>query len=121
MNEKVDRQMKRSKSIAPFLAVSEAIFIGLNIVSFVLGYSPQVGFIIAGTLAIGFFWLFIQQKIIKETYKELLDYKFDNLEKSVAKSSDNLLENLTRESTELIDDNDFDITKVFNKTDEDLV
>lgn len=122
MNEKVEKQLKKVRTIAPLLVVSEVLFLGSVIVLFNFGYYKEpFGFIIVGTLAIGFFWLFLQQKILKETYKEMLDYKFDNLEKSVAKSSDNLLDSLTRESTELIDDEEFDLSKISKKTDEELV
>lgn len=122
MNDReLDRKLKQSSRTSLYLALSEGVFVVFVVLAFVFEHPQQFGFIIAGSLAIGFFWLFIQQKIIKSTYKLMLDYKFEDLSKNVKKSSDNLLDNLTRESTELIDSDDFDITKVKNKKDSELV
>lgn len=122
MKKNLDLQLARSSHIPLLLAISEGVFLALATLLFVLGYPQQIGFIIVGSMAIGFFWLFIQQRIIKQTYKTMLDYKFENLEKNVEKSSNDLLENLSRESTEVVDDlDDFDITKVKNKKDSELI
>lgn len=123
MNDpELDRKLKQSSRTSLYLALSEGVFLVFVVLAFVFEHPQQFGFIIAGSLAIGFFWLFIQQKIIKSTYKLMLDYKFENLEKNVEKSSNDLLENLSRESTEVVDDlDDFDITKVKNKKDSELV
>lgn len=122
MNDpELNKKLKQSARVSLYLGVSEGVFVLLVGLAFIFDYPQQFGFIIAGSLAIGFFWLFIQQKIIKSTYKLMLDYKFEDLSKSVAKSSDNLLDNLTRESTELVDDEEFDITKVKDKKDSELV
>lgn len=122
MNEKeINRQLKRSSKIGTWLIITESVFIGFSIALYYIGFPQQVGFIIVGSLAIGFFWLFIQQKILKDTYKELLDYKFENLEKVVKTSSNSILDSLSKESTEVVDDFDFDIKHVKNKKDSELI
>jgi hypothetical protein len=122
LNEKeINRQLKRSSKIGTWLIITESVFIGFSIALYYIGFPQQVGFIIVGSLAIGFFWLFIQQKILKDTYKELLDYKFENLEKVVKTSSNSILDSLSKESTEVVDDFDFDIKHVKNKKDSELI
>jgi len=121
MNEELEKRLKRSKSIVYLSVISLAIWLSTNIVLFLTGNAQQFGFIIVGSLAISLFWVALQQKIIKNTYKQMLDYKFDDLQKNVKKSSDHLLDNLTKESTELVNDFDFDITKLKGKKDSDLI
>jgi hypothetical protein len=122
MNDpELNKKLKQSGRVSLYLVISEVVFLISYVTAFTMGYGQSIGFVTAGTLAIAFFWLFIQQKIMKNTYKLMLDYKFEDLSKNVKKSSDKLLDNLTQESTELIDEPDFDITKLKGKKDSDLV
>jgi len=117
----LDKSVSNSGKIPKIMMINVAVFLGSIALLFINGVEIPVGVTASGSVAICCFWLFIQQKIIANSYKKLLDYKFDRLEKTVKKSEDEFLRKLSDETTEIIDDPDFDITQLSKKKDEDLV
>ncbi len=112
--------LQRAGRIRTYLIISELVWIAFATIVQVWQDSHNYGLIIAGVFAIGFFWLFIQQKMITNIYLSILSSYL-----GLTKTEENkqVMEHLAKESTEEIDPDEIPSIKELSKakSDEELI
>lgn len=115
--------LERAGRIRTYLLISEIIWIAFATIVSVWQDNYAFGLIIAGVFAIGFFWLFIQQKMITSIYLSILSSYLGLAKTESTKQNKEMMNQLSKESTEVIEPDDIpnikDLSKA--KSDEELI
>lgn len=120
--ESQKENLERAGRIKRYLVISELSWIAFSIYFAVAQDIYFAGQTIIGCLAIGFFWLFVQQKMISNIYLSILNSYLGIIKKDSDQQHKEVMDQLSKESTEVMDSSDIpnikDLSKA--KTDEEL-